>query len=49
MQEQIAQAPKDTPTQLSSFADPFNQQVIFADPFNQLQTGIFDYELKSPT
>ena len=49
MQEQIAQAPKDTPTQLSSFADPFNQQVLFAAPFNhQLQTGIFDYELKSP-
>lgn len=27
MQEQIAQAPKEAPTELSSFADPFNQQV----------------------
>jgi hypothetical protein len=38
MQEQINQAPKDAPTQLSSFADPFNQQV---------QAGIIDQEMKS--
>ena len=49
MQEQVVQAPKDTLTELSSFADPFYQQVIFADPFNQLKSDIFDYDLKSHT
>ncbi len=38
MQEQIANVPKDAPTEFSSFADPFNQQV---------KCALIDYEMKS--